>query len=736
MDEQKADDQSKLQSEENVQIDKIVDDDGELLPLDRPGPRDIEQTRMENETLQALPLERSSEMLVNKDDDTVTSGGSSRSRESEGVEDCQGEGSCASEKQNSSDVRIVEETVNTEERMMNVAEEELMLTNSVLRDDSVVEFSLEYIPDSDTRGMENNLQQTEVDSVYCSSTEPDSSRHSRTCAVTQSNQVLTLPSHPVPEDPKTSSCLLTEIESLLTTAVNECSPDSDFEISKVDFSSTPKENLMRMLSCLLDECDTLKREKARLEGEVDRLEADHSSQVYASQIEALEKTLAQAQADACSWQQKLHQAEESYMSENVKIRSDLTTRLERMTREYEAANKDKESMVVKYATSEREVIVAKKQKEAVEKKMKEMEREREQLIAKTKMLISERARICQTLDTKIQKNNWYQREVERLKEEVNSRDIKIKWAQNKLKTELDARQEAQGKLDRALVKIMKHEDELKAIKEEAESIVRSTRDSENSRANVLDMQLKEEKARLIMERQASESRGSAYNKVSTELEALKLKHTALVEETNSLRTRVTTYEAEREETEKLFSSLRTEVTSSRQEAADLNLQLSNTAHLQQQLSREREQLAAANQDIDGLQSTNSELESELLTCRQKEAELLAFTQKLTDKNVQIQSQFSALQSKTQMMELEHGEIKSELDELKMQKSKLKTDLTRENQTHSAQLENLTQQLTEKTEEAKLLTTKVMDLENEIQVLKRKHNNSLKKVMYIPQDIMR
>ncbi|XP_042231087.1 uncharacterized protein LOC121872412, partial [Homarus americanus] len=180
MDEQKADDQSKLQSEENVQIDKIVDDDGELLPLDRPGPRDIEQTRMENETLQALPLERSSEMLVNKDDDTVTSGGSSRSRESEGVEDCQGEGSCASEKQNSSDVRIVEETVNTEERMMNVAEEELMLTNSVLRDDSVVEFSLEYIPDSDTRGMENNLQQTEVDSVYCSSTEPDSSRHSRT----------------------------------------------------------------------------------------------------------------------------------------------------------------------------------------------------------------------------------------------------------------------------------------------------------------------------------------------------------------------------------------------------------------------------------------------------------------------------------------------------------------------------------------------------------------------------
>lgn len=48
-----------------------------------------------------------------------------------------------------------------------------------------------------------------------------------------------------------------------------------------------------------------------------------------------------------------------------------------------------------------QVIVARQQKEAVEKKMKEMEKEREQLLSKNKMLIGERARICQTLDTKV-----------------------------------------------------------------------------------------------------------------------------------------------------------------------------------------------------------------------------------------------------------------------------------------------------------------------------------------------
>lgn len=52
------------------------------------------------------------------------------------------------------------------------------------------------------------------------------------------------------------------------------------------------------------------------------------------------------------------------------------------------------------------------------------------------------------------------------------------------------------------------------------------------------MQLKEEKARLIMERQVNEDRGSAFSKVMAELEELKHKHQALEEEAASLRTRV------------------------------------------------------------------------------------------------------------------------------------------------------------------------------------------------------
>lgn len=623
-------------------------------------------------------------------------------------------------------------------------------STTILQDDSVVEFSLDVEKCKDEKhNMELVLTHTTVDGGQGNISQSECEENPETPVCTGDNKDEAHEVHTKPVEESTSETakavvkqqsnsnhLQNEISSLLSATSDLCSPGSDSEAGKVDISFTPKENLMRMLSDLLAECDWLKQEKARLENEVDCLEADHSSVAYIAQIEALEKSLAQAQADACSWEQKLQLAEQNYMAENVKIRTDLTTRLERITKQYEAANKDKEAMVIKYATSEREVIVARKQKEAAEKKMKEMEKERENLLGKNKMLISERARICQTLDTKVQKNNWYQREVDRLKEEVNGRDIKIKWTQAKLKSEMEAYQECQGKLDRALTKITKHEAELKAIKEEAESIVQAAKQDENSRANVLDMQLKEEKARRIMERQVNEDQGSAFGKIMAELEELKHKHQALEEEAASLRARLASRDIEQEEMEKLFTSLRKEVTAARQEASDLNHQLSDSAHLQQQLTREKEQLERVSEEVDRLQSTNNELENELLACRQKEAELLAFTQKLSDKNVQVQSQFSALQSKTQLMEIEHEELKAEVEDLKTQKAKLKADLTKESQKLNAKLESLSQQLTEKTEEAKKLAIRALDSENEVQVLNRKHNNALKDITREMQKLRR
>lgn len=49
--------------------------------------------------------------------------------------------------------------------------------------------------------------------------------------------------------------------------------------------------------------------------------------------------------------------------------------------------------------------------------------------------------------------------------------------------------------------------------------------------------------------------------------------------------------------------------------------------------------------MERLRLTNVELQQDAAACREREAELLDFTQKLTEKNVRLQSEFSALEAK-------------------------------------------------------------------------------------------
>ena len=46
------------------------------------------------------------------------------------------------------------------------------------------------------------------------------------------------------------------------------------------------------------------------------------------------------------------------------------------------------------------------------------------------------------------------KECDRLKEELNSRDVKLKWSQTKLKSEMDALKETREKLEAAQVQVV------------------------------------------------------------------------------------------------------------------------------------------------------------------------------------------------------------------------------------------------------------------------------------------
>lgn len=84
-----------------------------------------------------------------------------------------------------------------------------------------------------------------------------------------------------------------------------------------------------------------------------------------------------------------------------------------------------------------------------------MTTQQEVLQSKLREMQGERARICNILTGKHREVTDLQREVEKLKEDVKMRDIKLQWTQNKLKTEMDLQKETQQKLDKATVMTLK-----------------------------------------------------------------------------------------------------------------------------------------------------------------------------------------------------------------------------------------------------------------------------------------
>jgi len=61
--------------------------------------------------------------------------------------------------------------------------------------------------------------------------------------------------------------------------------------------------------------------------------------------------------------------------------------------------------------------------------------------------------------------------------------------------------------------------------------------------------------------------------------------------------------------------------------------------------RERERLSKNQEELESIRQANSDLEHDMEKCHAKENELLEFTRKLTEKNVNLQSDYTALRER-------------------------------------------------------------------------------------------
>lgn len=128
-----------------------------------------------------------------------------------------------------------------------------------------------------------------------------------------------------------------------------------------------------------------------------------------------------------------------------------------------------------------------------------------------------------------------------------------------------------------------------------------------------------------------------------------------------------------------------------------------------------------------LRSINEELQSDMQACRQKEADMLDFTEKLTDKNVRLQSEFIAIQTKAHHLESEHAPLRDYINELTNKVKALQGAMIQEQSKRKEECEILSKRVAEQTQLAQNLVQKFEDSQGENAVLKRKHQISIKEM---------
>ncbi|XP_072397249.1 coiled-coil domain-containing protein 186-like [Diabrotica undecimpunctata] len=406
---------------------------------------------------------------------------------------------------------------------------------------------------------------------------------------------------------------------------------------------------------------------------------------------------------------------------------ELESKLEIATKKKDAAVKEKEAMVVRYAVSEKNVLREKQQKETAEKKLNEAVRETETMQYKVRLMVNEKSRICQMLDKKHHENKMLQQECEQKKADLAASDNKLKRVQTNLRTESETHKDTQAKLENITAKYQEVVSTIDQVKRDAEESIKSYRNSEENRAHLLEQQVQEQQASLILLKHEKKDKEEQLSLLQKELERLQTKQKEMLQENNSLSLKVQQLEKDRSESEIKLSELRGCADQQRQDVVDLQTKSVQLEQLKLQLKHEQDQLAATNEQMGLLKQRNLDLESDMETCRTREAELLLFTQQLTDKNVRLQSEFTSMETRVQQLTCEHTLLKRQIKEQETKANMYSSKLNEERQRYKEENDDLVKKLTDKTKLCEKLSQEATDQKSENIVIKRKYDMSLREV---------
>lgn len=407
------------------------------------------------------------------------------------------------------------------------------------------------------------------------------------------------------------------------------------------------------------------------------------------------------------------------------LHKEMAFRMEQANKKCEEARHEKETMVMKYVRGEKESLDLRKEKEVLERRLRDANKEIEKLTNKIKQLSQEKGRLHQLYETKDGEATRLNREIEKLKEEINSHVIKVKWAQNKLKTEMDSHKETKERLKDAMTKLSEAKEEGDQIRKNCQEMIKSYQESEEIKSNELDAKFRVTKGELEKQIQEKSDHLEVHHAKIKELEDLKRTFKESMDELRTLRTKVKCLEDERLRTEDELSKYKEIINRQKSEIQNLLDRVKTVDQLQDQHQRDEQEINALKEEIDGFNSLVADLQKDIEGSRKRESELLIFTEKLTSKNAQLQSENNSLQSQLDKLSYSERELQNQLECVQQTKDELAIRLRKEEDQRKSEVETLQAQLASEQEEVSALRTHVDELKDDLATQKRKHAANLK-----------
>ncbi|XP_051769792.1 coiled-coil domain-containing protein 186 [Ctenopharyngodon idella] len=407
------------------------------------------------------------------------------------------------------------------------------------------------------------------------------------------------------------------------------------------------------------------------------------------------------------------------------MQREIAYRLEQANKKCEEARQEKETMVMKYVRGEKEALDLRREKEQLEKKLREATAEVDKQARRGNSLAQDKGRLQQLYDAKENEVTRLSRELEKVKEEVNSHVIKVKWAQNKLKSETDTHKETKDRLRETTAKLTQAKEETEQIRKNCQDMIRTYQESEEIKSNELDAKLRETKGELEKQKQEQTDQLEMHKAKIKELEDLKRTFKEGMDELTTLRTKVKCLEDERPRWEDELCKYREIINRQKAEIQNQREKLTTITRLEEQHQRDDQEIASLRDEVENLNSQITDLQRDIEGSRTREAELLGFTEKLSSKNAQLQSENNNLQTQLDRLNNSSRELHSKLEETERSLSEMTDRLKREEQQRQEEVLALQTERTSLLTETSQLKTRVEELRDELVTQKRKQAANIK-----------